>query len=85
MEPELPVIVMMYVPGVVPDAATGGQAALPTFPLLHVISPVLKVTNDNTSPSIARHVRLCLGKIKRMEQARVPPLPVYKKSLLGSI
>ena len=82
MAPEVPVTVMMYVPAVVPDLMTLGQATPPPFPL-HATTPPTKAMDNNTRLNIDRQVRLRFGMTKRNKLARAAPLPAPQGIPLG--
>jgi hypothetical protein len=76
MAPEVAVTVMMYVPAVVPDVTTLGQATPPPFPL-HATTPPTNAMNNSPKLNIDRQVRLRFGMTKRNKLARAAPLPAY--------
>jgi len=80
--PEVPVTVMMYVPGVVPDVTTLGQAT-PTMFRPHATTPPTNAMNNSTKLSIDRQVRLRFGMTKRNKLARAAPLPASHGTPLG--
>jgi hypothetical protein len=64
MAPEVAVTLTMYVPALVPDVTTLGQAAPPPFPL-HATTPPTNNMNNSPKLSIDRQVRLPCGITKR--------------------
>src|SRR5260370_28612015 len=82
MAPEVAVTVMMYVPAVVPDVTTLGQATPPPFPL-HATTPPTNTMNNSPNLNIDRQVRLRFGMTKRNKLARAAPLPAYHGIPLG--
>ena len=82
MAPEVAVTVMMYVPAVVPDVTTLGQATPPLFPL-HATTPPTNAMNNSPKLSIDRPVRPRFGMMKRNKLARAAPLPAYHGTPLG--
>src|SRR3981081_4609913 len=82
MAPEVAVTLMMYVPGVVPDVTTFGQATPTLFPP-HATTPPTNTTNNSAKLSIDRRVRLRFVMMKRNKLARAAPLPAYHGTPLG--